>query len=231
MTEEELKQKLEIERIVKNLNQEGRFDEKIEYCKKGLEIEPDNNYFLSNIGLYYYRTNIDYEKAYLYLRKCVENGDYLPAVKKTYFYSVIQTNRVPDDLDIKLLKGQFDRNGNYCDYHLLLIERYLNNNEVVDPDIISFLILDKINKKDFDNIDSLCENVVKKIPNISCGLKALEYIILAMKLNKNLEKYAEYTELYTKMVYEYPDRISENRINNIKSYNQWLDKHHYIRIK
>ena len=225
-----VKEIIDIERIVQNLNKENRFSEKIPYCMRGLELAPDNNYFLSNLAFYYYRTMADYENAYTYLRKCLENGDTLPAVKNAYFNSLIKTNRIPDVFDVKLLKSEFDKNGKFNDSQLILVNRIIDNYEEIDPDVIMFYMVDKLRKKDYENIVDDCDLFIDRITNNTKGLRAIEYMIIAMRQINNLNKYKEYVEIYTNMVYEYPDRLTENRLNNIKQYHLYLEKKNSIHI-
>ena len=231
MDEEKIKDIIEIERIVQNLNNEHKYEEKIEYCLKGLNIDPNNNYLLSNLGFYYYKTLGDYKNAISYFRKAIENGDILPAVKKAYFYCLIELDVMPDEFDIKLLKEQFGRNGNYADYHAVLLERIFERCNTIDPDLISFYLINAVNHmKKYDNLPEKCDKLVDLLGSDSKSLKALEYAILAMRVLKNYDKYKEYANLFEKKVYDEPEHLNETRLKKISSYHIFLEKHKYIRL-
>lgn len=224
MTEGELKEVLELEEKVKQLNKAGEYKKKVNYCEMGLLLDPNNIYFLSSLGFYYYHTEVDYEKALKYFRKCLDLGDRLEPLKESYFKCLIHTNKVPDLFDVKMLKEHFDVYGIYKDYHLFLIKRILENYSMIDPDLAMFYMIDKLRRKNFEGIEKECDEFIKKIPNNSVGLRSLEYMITIMRMTNNLEKSQEYIECYKNWVYQNPERITEKRLNNIKNFNSFLKK-------
>ena len=216
-----MKEIIDIELKAKSLKRSENFDEFIELCELGVELDSNNVYFLYNLANHYLYDLGDFEKSCDYFKRCIENGDNKPRSHENYLKLLISTGKTPDKFDKKLIKKYFWENKKLCQYHIDLIYKILDS-EDFDVEFLGILANHYIHPKNTTAFNEMCVKYISLISNTSRALESLYYMVNTSIIFKNLELSNELLGLYEKYVNECDDNLKENRM---KKFNKLLNKY------